>query len=282
MQTVTSADGNRIAFRRTGSGPPLVLVHGAAGDHSRWEVGGVRAALAEYFTVLAMDRRGRGGSGDAPGYEIEREFQDVAAVAGAAGEPAILLGHSYGALCALEAALLVPELRGLILYEPPIPTSGHSFDTTDAVARVRALLAAGDREGALAHFLLEIAELTSEEVETLRRLPSWPGRVAAAHTLPREEEAAMRYRFDPTRFRALVTPTLLLVGGASHPGYRRATDAVAAALPDRRTVVLEGQGHVAMNTAPDRFVAEVVAFARGLGRVDGTHPGRGTRAYPPR
>jgi len=261
MDSILSPDGTRIAFWRTGSGPPLVLVHGAAGDHTRWEVAGVRAALAEHFSVLAMDRRGRGGSGDASPYAIQREFEDVAAVVEAAGEPAVLLGHSYGALCALEGALLTRRLRRLILYEPPFPTPGHTFDTSEAVAEVKALLEAGDREGALVHFLREIAELTAPEVEALRALPSWGGRVEAAHTLPREEQAAMAYRFLPERFSALAGPTLLLEGGASHPGYLQASHALASAFPRCRTVVLEGQGHVAMNTAPRRFVAEVVAFA---------------------
>ena len=68
----------------------------------------------------AVDRRGRGGSGDSDDYAIEREFEDVAAVANAFKEPANLLGHSYGALCALEAALFTRNVRKLVLYEPTV------------------------------------------------------------------------------------------------------------------------------------------------------------------
>ena len=77
-ETVASADGTPIAVWRSGNGPPLVLVHGTAADHSRWAP--VLPALAARFTVLAVDRRGRGASGDARDYALEREAEDVAAV----------------------------------------------------------------------------------------------------------------------------------------------------------------------------------------------------------
>src|SRR5688572_32891339 len=60
MQTVTSRDGTRIAFWRSGAGPPLLLVHGATYDHTTaWRF--VVPELEQQFTVYAMDRRGRGG-----------------------------------------------------------------------------------------------------------------------------------------------------------------------------------------------------------------------------
>ncbi len=81
MGTITSADGTTIAYERTGSGPPLVLVvGGATNDHKRWEQAGVRPTLAEHCTVYAMDGRGLGESGDAEASELEREVEDVAAV----------------------------------------------------------------------------------------------------------------------------------------------------------------------------------------------------------
>jgi pimeloyl-ACP methyl ester carboxylesterase len=260
MELVRSVDGTLIAFHRTGSGPPLVLVHGAAGDHGRWDVGGVREALAAHRTVYAMDRRGRGGSGDAPEYRLDLEFDDVAAVVRSIQAPVDLLGHSYGALCALEAALRVDNLNRLILYEPPIPLGGDPVASPEQVAAMERLLAEGDREGALVHFLVRIAGISEDEVEILRGAPSWRGRVAAAHTLVREERACDGYVFDPARFRLVTVPTLLLVGSASEPLYHAATEAVAAALPNSRIVVFQGEKHVAMNTAPDRFVREVLAF----------------------
>src|SRR3712207_301123 len=99
---VISADGTPIGYERSGEGPPLVLVHGATSDRRRWAP--ILPALEKRFTVYAVDRRGRGASGDAQTYAIEREFEDIAAVVDAIGGPVDLIGHSYGALCVLEAA----------------------------------------------------------------------------------------------------------------------------------------------------------------------------------
>jgi hypothetical protein len=99
---VTSADQTRIAYRSTGAGTPLVVVHGTTADHTRWRP--VLPLLAGSSLVHAVDRRGRGGSGDHPEYAIEREFEDIAAVVRAVrGAGRVdLLGHSYGA-CARSA-----------------------------------------------------------------------------------------------------------------------------------------------------------------------------------
>src|ERR671913_1467382 len=97
-QTGTVAAGStQVAYSRGGEGPPLVLVHGTAADHSRWAP--VLPAFEQHFSICAVDRRGRGGSGDSEDYALEREFEDIAAVVDSIGEPVFLLGHSYGALC---------------------------------------------------------------------------------------------------------------------------------------------------------------------------------------
>ena len=123
QKTVTSLDGTPIAYWRSGEGQPLLLVHGTAADHGRWRP--VLPVFEERFTVCAVDRRGRGASSDSDDYAIEREFEDVAAVVDSLGEPANLLGHSYGALCALEAALLSRNVRNLVLYDPGIEVAGE-------------------------------------------------------------------------------------------------------------------------------------------------------------
>ena len=66
-----------------------MLVHGTAADHSRWA--SVLPAFEQRFTVYAIDRRGRGGSGDSGDYAIEREFEDVGTVVDSLGESVTLL-----------------------------------------------------------------------------------------------------------------------------------------------------------------------------------------------
>ena len=85
MEQTRSKDGTDIGFWRSGSGPPLLLVHGTTADHSRWS--SISPRFEQHFTVYAMDRRGRGGSGDSPDYALAREAEDVAAVVEAVGEP---------------------------------------------------------------------------------------------------------------------------------------------------------------------------------------------------
>ena len=260
MHTVTSRDGTRIAFWRSGSGPPLVLVHGTSASHTRWAP--VLGLLEQHFTLYAIDRRGRGESGDAPDYAIEREFEDVAAVVDALDEPVHLLGHSYGAICTLEAALLAWNLRTLILYEPPIPVAEAPIYPEGVIDRLQALLDAGDREGVVGTFMREVVRMPPHEFEVFRTLPAWSARVAAAHTLPRELRAHERYHFEVRRFENLRTPTLLLLGGDSPPFFKAAIEAVDAALPNSRVAVLPDQQHIAIDTAPELFAREVVRFLK--------------------
>jgi len=255
LDQVRSPDGTPIAVWRSGAGSPLVLVHGAAADHARWAP--VLPALRKRFTVLALDRRGRGASGDSPVYALAREAEDVAAVAEAAGHGASVLGHSYGGVCALEAALLTDAIGRLVLYEAPV---GFLQTPAEVVARLNALDVAGAHDELLALFFAEVAGLPPEQIELLRGLPAWANRVAAAHTIPREERANREYVFAPERFASLNVPTLLLVGGDSPAPFAAAAAALQSALPDCRTAVMPGQRHAAMDTGTDLFLAEVFGF----------------------
>src|SRR5262249_58976517 len=88
MKTVTSKDGTTIAYDQTGTGPPLVLVDGALNSRAFGLNGPLAAILADRFTVVTYDRRGRGDSGDTPPYAVRREIEDLAAVIDATGGPA--------------------------------------------------------------------------------------------------------------------------------------------------------------------------------------------------
>ncbi len=265
INTVTSIDGTLIAYERSGSGPPLVLVPpGGSNDHTRWEAGGVLTAFAKTFTVYAMDNRGLGMSGDGLDYDLEREFEDVAAVVDSIPEPAILLGHSFGAFLSLEAALRTENLRALVLYEPPIPVGGHELVSEKILDEMTGLLAKGEQEEVLLKFLTAIAGIPPEEVNTLRKVPNWQNRVKWAHTLPRQIRGVREYAFAPERFQNLTTPTLLLTGSQSPLLYRDATAAVNKALPNSRLIAFEGHGHLATLTATERFIEAVTTFIHGL------------------
>jgi len=257
MEWVVSADGTAIAYRRSGAGSPLVLVHGTTADHTRWAP--VLPALEAHYTVYAVDRRGRGASGDGRDYAIEREFEDIVAVVDAIGTPCDLLGHSYGALCALEAALRSDRVRRLLLYEPPIEAAAGLFPRA-VVRRIETLIEAGDGDGALVAFFRGIVRMPERDIALLRAPPTRAARVAAVHTIPREMRAAERYHFDPARFGRITTPTLLLLGGESPQPFRDGTATLNASVPASRIAVLAGQQHAAISTAPDLFAREVLRF----------------------
>lgn len=257
MQKVTSKDGTTIGFRKSGSGPPLLLIHGTTADHRRWS--GISPGLEQHFTVYAMDRRGRGASADAPGYAIVREAEDVATVLEHIGEPAFVLGHSYGAACALESALLTDKIRRLVLYEPPIPT-GVPMYPPQLPDKMQVMIDSGDFENALELFMLEVVRMPEQELKTYRELPMWKVRIKLAPTIPRELVIDRSYQFDPKRFTHFQVPTLLLLGGDSPDLFRRATAVLDSALTSATVVTLPGQQHIAMDTNPDLFLGEVLKF----------------------
>ena len=260
---VTSPDGTEIACFSAGDGPPLLLVHGATASHARWET--LRGHLEPHASVHAVDRRGRGASGDADDYAIEREYEDVAAVvdaiAAASGTAVDVLGHSFGGVVAYGAASLTDNVRSLLLYEGwPAPHPDGMVLPAPVIDRMEALLSGGDPEAALTYFMREVVGMPDEELALYRTLPEWPRRVAAAHTLPRE--TGWIPRFDPELAARIDVPVLLLVGGDSPPVGQNGYDVVADALPDARVVVLEGQQHIAMDTATELFARHVLAFLR--------------------
>jgi pimeloyl-ACP methyl ester carboxylesterase len=257
ITSFTSKDGTSIACHVTGRGAPLVLVHGATADHYRWTP--LLSTLEQRFTVYAVDRRGRGASGDALGaYALDREAEDIAAIVDGLGGPVDLVGHSYGALVSLEASLRAANLRKLVLYEPP--TRGAPPIPPALLDRLESLIASGEHEAAVSMFLAEGARVPAHELQLMKSLPAWPARVAAAHTIPRELRAVDAHTLDPARFTTMKAPTLLFLGGASPPSFRASLELVHAALPHAHLRVLPNQQHVAMDTAPDLFLRELLEF----------------------
>ncbi len=255
MEHITSKDGTVIGFQRAGTGRPLLLVHGTTADHRRWD--SVSSTFEQQFTVYAIDRRGRGASGDAPDYDLMREAEDVAGLVEAIGEPTFILGHSYGGLCGLEAALLTDKVSKLILYEPDAPT-GVSPIPQNILDRVQALLDKGELEAALEVVFREIVEMPEDELAAYRQLPMWKGRIQLAPTIPREVDIYRTYSFNAERFASLQVSTMLLLGGDSPPFARQSIELVDAALPNSRVVILPGEQHIAMDTNPELFVREVL------------------------
>ena len=179
---------------------------------------------------------------------MERECEDIVAVLEAAGEGAALVGHSYGAICALETAMRTP-VRRLVLYEPPLPAGGPIAG--DKHAAYAAAIARGDLDWALELGLEHFSRIPVDEIQALRATRAWPRLRALAPTWVRELEVMDGLSSDVEHYRALPYPTMLLVGSESpeHP-LRDASRALVQVLSAARLESLAGEGHVAMRTAP--------------------------------
>jgi len=262
---VRSGDGTEIAVFISGEGRPLVVVPGTTSDHTTWRF--VLPYLEGHVAVHAVDRRGRGRSGDDPDYSIAKEYADVAAVvdaaAAATGSPVDLLGHSYGGNIAFGAAGLTTNIRKLVLYEGwPVPDIAHRTLPAEVIAHLESLLARGQSEQVLETVYRDIAKMSEQEISSIKAAPTWPARVAAANTVPRELQAFGEQAFDPRWAAKIEVPVLLLVGSDSPAEIKADPEIVAAALPNARIQVLGGQMHMAHLNEPETFARRLLAFLR--------------------
>jgi pimeloyl-ACP methyl ester carboxylesterase len=254
LRHVNSADAVPIACEVTGQGPPLVLVHGAGS--ARWGFDLLRPRLEGSFTVMAVDRRGRGDSGDGePPYAIDEEFADVAAVVTEAGEGAMLFGHSYGGLVAAGAAGLLAGLEKLVLYEPPM---GGVLADEPWIERYETELEAGERTAAVRSFLRDVGGYSEAEIEQMQNTPGWSQRLAVAPTVPRELRAERALTLESLDLGGLAARCVMLVGSESPAWAKRSTEAYAGALADVRVHQLEGHGHGGTVSAPEWIARELI------------------------
>ena len=258
MLRATSSDGTVIAYEAGGSGPSLVLVHGALSD-GRHAFGAVRPLLERRAAVYALDRRGHGESEDAADYAARREYEDVAAVVAAVPPPVDLIGHSFGSLCALEAVRAGVEVRRLVLYEG-VPRDGRTISPDGLGERVDALVSAQQPEEALDVILAEVEHHGPAQLARDHRTSSWSASVAGVAVLERELQVENEYRFEPGRYADMTVPTLVLAGAESPTTVRADAKAVADGLPDARLTLLAGQRHGCHHRAPELFAETALDF----------------------
>jgi pimeloyl-ACP methyl ester carboxylesterase len=265
-RVVTSRDGTPIAVFSSGDGPPLVLVHGAAADHTTFRV--VGPVLAERHAVHAIDRRGRGASGDTLPYSIEREFDDVAAIAEAlaaeAAGPVDVVGHSYGGRVALGASLLTDAIRRVVSYEGAPTPAGIRYGDERLADELAELDRSGRADALLETFMARVVGMDDAALAAYRADPVWPARVAAAHTIPRELLAEGRAEAaGPEALGRVRQPVLQILGGESRRTFAEATRALDERLADGRVVVIPGARHAAHHTHPEAFIEAVETFLAG-------------------
>jgi pimeloyl-ACP methyl ester carboxylesterase len=277
--SVFSRDGTAIGHRESGSGPGVVLVHGAM--QSARSFTQLAHELSTSFHVYVPDRRGRGDSGPFGGeYGLAREIEDLDALLRKTGAR-FVFGLSSGALIAMAAARALGTIERLAVYEPPLTVNG-----ADPAAWAPRFLRQLDR-GRLASAMVTVIQGTGD-VEPITYVPRilltpllWLGMRADAarrdteHVAIRDLVATVRYDVQIQRevtslldsFAGLRCETLLLGGTRSHPTLRSSLDALSERLPRAKRVRLPRSGHLAADdVGRPKEVAEVLRafFSPGL------------------
>jgi pimeloyl-ACP methyl ester carboxylesterase len=239
-KTVRSADGTRIAFDRTGSGRPLILIEAAAHYRDFSSFGGLVPLLAEDFTVFTYDRRGRGESTDTPPYAPDREVEDIGALIGEAGGSAVLYGYSSGALLGLWAAAGGLSVTRMALLEPPLQDDNPDGAETAFTGDLAALVEAGRPADAVKAFH-EGTGVPPEFIGQMEADPSWAKMVSVAHTLV--YDCRISDATTPALLASVTVPTLVLDSAGSSDDLTGWAAGVASQLPNGSHRSLPGEWH---------------------------------------
>lgn len=248
MPQVTSQDGVTIGYDVTGSGPAVILVAGATQYRAvdRTVTPTLIGLLAQHFTVINFDRRGRGESSDRWPYAVAREVEDIAALLEVVGGEAFVFGVSSGAVLALEAAAAMPrKIKGLALYEPPIDPSrsGNAYRYEHMQMAMQA--AQGRSDEMMSDFLLGVG-MPREALDGFKASPAWPAFAAVGLTLEHDYRILADARAGdapPDRWQNAIMPVLVLDGDKSFPFMAAGADWVASGLHNVERLTLAGQTH---------------------------------------
>jgi pimeloyl-ACP methyl ester carboxylesterase len=264
MKKTLSKDSTEIAFEQSGQEPAVILVASALSDRS--DTVKLAALLAEHFTVINYDRRGRGASGDTKPYAVEREVEDIAALIDAVGGPAFLFGSSSGAVLALDAANgLDGKIKKLALYEPPfIIDDSRPPMPNDLIDQITALVSANRRSDAVKLFFSKGMGIPAIGVFMMRFMPEWSKAKAMAHTLPYDFTIMAGTQagapLPAQRWASISSPTLVLTGEKSEAFFHSGAQALADLLPNAQHRILKGQHHGSVVMAPKVIASEIVEF----------------------
>lgn len=263
MKKAISKDGTAIAYDQIGNGPAVILITGALGHRKFPSQAQLAELLANHYTVINYDRRGRGDSGDTLPYTVEREIEDIDALIEVAGGSAYLYGISSGAILALETAdRLSDKIPKLALYEPPlILDASRPPLPRDYVEQLDEAILSGQRDKALEIFMTQALLIPDEYLAPLKESPLWSDFLAVAHTLAYDGRIArevMAGKPLPSRRWSRVTSSAVVISGAnSEPFFHEAAKTLARHLAKAKDRKLAGQDH---NVDPAALVPLLVEF----------------------
>ena len=255
---VVRAHGLEIAYERVGDGPPLVFVHGAAGDGRLWAP--QLADLARDFTVVAWDEPGAGRSSDVPpGFTLADYADALACVIEAVGlGPAHVAGLSWGGTLVQELYRRRPDLVATLILADTYAGWKGSLPAEEVRARVagaRAMLAAPAAEFDPTLPGLFAGDPPAEVVPLLDRIGADVRPASLRIELGLMAEADQRDLLP-----RIAVPALILWGALDVRSPLEVAHQLADAIPDAELVVIPDCGHVSNLERPEAFNAAVRAF----------------------
>lgn len=258
--TAVAADGTGVRAFDEGTGPVILVIHPGLDDGRSW--GKVAARLSPRFRVVRIVRRHyRLDLPAADGYSMSKEVEDVHALAQAIGEPIVVVGHSSGAVVALEALAASPgTFAGGVLFEPPVPTGPPDPAASRALALANAAVAAGKPGQAGQIFIRDIVGMPAFSAWMIRPIVTLLPRLRSL--IPRQisDLDGVGLRLDAY---AQITAPVVLLGGERSPVHLgKSLDALAAVMPHTERVVMARRDHLANRKAPGEVARVIEAFAR--------------------
>lgn len=241
MPKVKSHDGTVIAYDKKGQGPLLILVLGALNKRGSGKK--LAELLADRFTVVSYDRRGRGDSTDTLPYSTDKEVEDIDALIGELGGSAYLYGHSSGCILALTAAKkLGDKVKKLALYELPYNAGPAAQIASEAYKKELAQLVSQDKRGDAVALFVKSVGVTDKQVAAMKKLPMWKGLTAMAPTLAYDTIELMK-QYPTIDLTAIKTPALVMYGAASPAFMGETAQKLSQTMPHVSLRTLEGQAH---------------------------------------
>jgi pimeloyl-ACP methyl ester carboxylesterase len=265
MASTRSKDGTTIAYTATGSGPTLVVVDGAMCHRSFGPSKAIAQQLADRFTVVTYDRRGRGESGNTLPFSPAREIEDLDAVMRANGGSAFLLGVSSGAVLALEAGNQGLPVNALALYEAPLIVDNTRTPIgAEYLPQLKTMINEDRRGDAVKSFMYAV-QVPKIFVFLMQLMPSWKRMKEIAPTLVHDITIVEPYQrgkaLPADRWSGVKVPTLVIDGGKSPAWMRNTQKALASVVPGAKTQTLPGQTHMVSAKVLAPVVAEFFAVA---------------------
>lgn len=253
---VIDANGTSIAFAQTGSGPPLVLIHGAEADHSMFDA--FAALLAPHFTVIAYDQRDSGGtSNPADAYGLDDLADDVAALIVALGHRrAHVFGTSLGGVIAQVVSVRHPERVDRLIL-----SSTFRAGTSPVSINPEVFASLGTLRGRLPDSAGEIARYFFSD-EHIARHPEVIDIFSGSRrtTAQRQRRAGILARPVAIDLGSITAPTLVLAAADDRLIPSAHTLSLAREIGGARTATIAGVGHVATIQDPARVAERVIAF----------------------